>query len=181
MVVSPIWIGVWTHSDLRYRQGENARDERCEEDGEVHVVDLCVRKECMRVSERNDSKVWKRKTDGLMMMMRNQQQRAISTTLYSCICKRACPTSSTRSLRVDLEASGNVHLCYPCCLANTQSQTMLSSQRRTRIHYTCEAEILRCPNWVSESQLIVESEKSSNVIGGEGLRTFAIQLGAYHP
>jgi hypothetical protein len=58
---------------------------------------------------------------------------------------------------------------------------MLSAQRRTRVRYKMEAEILRCPFWVSESRLITESEKSSNVIGREGFRPFAIQLGAYYP
>lgn len=33
-----------------------------------------------------------------------------------------------------------------------------------------EAKILRCPFWVSEIQLIVESEKSSSVIGGKGFQ-----------
>ena len=49
-------------------------------------------------------------------------------------CRMGCPALATRSHWVDGEFSGNVHLCYPCCLANTQSQTMLSSRSRTRVH-----------------------------------------------
>jgi hypothetical protein len=49
-------------------------------------------------------------------------------------CRMGCPALATRSHWVDGEFSGNLHLCYPCCLANTQSQTMLSSRSRTRVH-----------------------------------------------
>ena len=42
LVVPLVWVGVWTYPDLRYRQGESACDKRCEEDGEVHVVDFGV-------------------------------------------------------------------------------------------------------------------------------------------
>jgi hypothetical protein len=36
--------------------------------------------------------------------------------------------------------------------------------------------MLRCPDWVSESQLAGESGKSSNAIGRKGLRTFVLLL-----
>ena len=60
----------------------------------------------------------------------------------------ALPTFSTRSLRVEVEVSGHVHLCYPCCLAKeTTSHRLFSALREGSLaHYTYEAEILRCTN-----------------------------------
>ena len=93
--------------------------------------------------------------------------------------KLALPTFSTRSLRVEVEVSGHVHLCYPCCLAKqTTSHRLCSTLREGSLaHYTYEAEILRCTNRVSASQVTVEWEKEARSLEGRD----NIQCRAYSP